>query len=137
MDYRNFVDNRPFSSKSAPGTSKQDRCLTCYDAGNCLSFIFNPKRLHCNYYTATTKAEGGGENDVRPLGVNKGSYEEMPAYPVLLKNRAGHNYGPCLADAPLGSDMALVREAPAQALARREVLASISTSNPQQQLLEL
>ena len=136
MDYRNFVDSRPFHSNSKLGPSKQDCCLTCYDAGNCLSWTFNPTSLQCNYYTAVTEAEDGAESDVCPLGVNKGSYEEMPGYSVMRGSGSGLNYGPCLWDAPLGHQRAIVRGEALESSVRREKFVSKSLS-PQQRVPDL
>ena len=136
MDYRNFVDTRPFHSNSEAGSSKQDCCLTCYDAGDCLSWTFDPTSLQCNYYTALTKAEDGAESDICPLGVNKASYEEMPGYPIMLGNGLGNNYGPCLWDAPLGNQKATVRGEVSASSGEREGSVSQSSSS-QQHVLDL
>ncbi|KAL8820070.1 MAG: hypothetical protein Q9191_007592 [Dirinaria sp. TL-2023a] len=94
-DYRNFVDSRPFSYKTVPGTTKQDCCLTCYNAKNCMSFIFNDKNQQCNYYVGTTQTTFTYRVDVCPLGITSGSYEQAPGWATLPDN-----YGPCLDGAP-------------------------------------
>lgn len=136
MDYRNFVDPRPFHSTSEPSSTKQDCCLTCYDAGNCLSWVFNPISLQCNYYTATTKGKDGFESEICPLGVNMGSYEEISGWPVMLGSGFGHNYGPCLGDAPLGDQKAYVRGEVLDTSDGREKMVSQDPTS-QQQVAEL
>lgn len=56
-----------------------------------------------------THVEDRPESEICPSGVGKGYYEEMPGYPVTFGNRFGHNYGPCLRDAPLGDQRAYVK----------------------------
>ena len=94
--------------------------------------MYNPTSLQCSYYTATTKGEDGLESDVCPLGVDKGSYEEMPSYPIILGSRFGHNYGPCLGDAPLGDQKAYVRGEASESSVGRERLATQGSSSQQQ-----
>lgn len=95
-DYRNFVESRPYLYRSIVGSTKQDCCLTCYNAKNCLSFIFDATRLQCNYYLVTSQASLSTRTDVCPLGVTVNSRQETPGWAYLPQN-----YGPCLASAPL------------------------------------
>ena len=102
-NYRNFVDSRTFTKSTHPVQSKRDCCLTCYDATNCLSFMFDPTNSNCEYYTTTTTTGVGPASSICPHGVGDG-YHELPGYPV----RPGHygmEYGPCLAGAPQGQGL--------------------------------
>lgn len=101
MDYRPLVDKRPSLQRLESSPTKQDCCLTCYDAGDCLSWVFTVSSLQCSYYVSTTFGQHGGESNICPLGRDELSYEDISGYPASLGSKFGHNYGPCLGDLPL------------------------------------
>ena len=117
--------------------TKQDCCTACYHAENCLSWTFDSTSLQCTYFTATAKAKDGFESDICPLGVDKGSYEEMPGYPIMSRGGPGHNYGPCLWDAPLGSERAMVRGAVSESSRIEREDLDFQGTGFQQEVLEL
>ena len=80
--------------------------MTCYDAGDCMSFSFDGKRSECHHYIGRELVDAKSKSDICPKGVGKG-YEELPGYP-LRPGHYGQEYGPCLGRMTgVGKDMGL------------------------------
>ena len=92
--YRSFVDGRKFVRNSASAASKVECCLTCYDAGDCISFSYDFMKSECHQYIGTQVVDTHSKSEVCPSGVGQG-YEELPGYP-FRPGHHGQEYGPCL-----------------------------------------
>jgi hypothetical protein len=101
--YHSASDMRKAEFKSQPLTTKEDCCMVCYNAKDCIFFLIAdmsgevPGEVRCHYRVVTELSPVAlfVRDDLCPLGISTGSSMEWP------DSYVGAEYGPCLANAPM------------------------------------